>query len=289
MTSRGMYEALLTELVKVNAPSMLLSDFNYYSNKTVQSYINKRYNIYDSYQQTTDDLRVIKSTADITDINKVNDYYEITFPDDYLHILNCFCVYELGSNNCEQQGTMYPAKRLTADSMPLVLTNYYNRPTYERPYFFINHVNSKSDNPTNPGVTDIKNLYEIKNNKVVNSNLPRTVKLNIKKEVSTVDRETGVRYGNPSKVRCEIRCGNERKLAKVIIHYLKTPQTIKLTQEQLDIVQDTSQILEWPDYVCYEIINELVNFVQESVADPRLQTHFQVTQSIANPVQQQSK
>lgn len=173
--------------------------------------------------------------------------------------------------------------------MPLVLTNYYNRPTYKRPYFFINHVNSRPNNPTNPKITDINKLYEIKNDKVVNSNLPRTIKLNIKKEVSTVDRETGVRYGNPSDVRCEIRCGNEHKLVKVIIHYLKTPQTIKLTQEQLDIVQDTSQILEWPDYVCYEIINELVNFVQESIADPRLQTHYQVTQSIANPVQQQSK
>lgn len=63
MTSRQMFEGLLTELSKTNAPSMLLADFNYFLNKAVNSYINKRYNIYDVNQQTTDDLRVLKSTA----------------------------------------------------------------------------------------------------------------------------------------------------------------------------------------------------------------------------------
>ena len=35
MTSRQCFEALLTELSKVNAPSMLLQDFNYFFNKAV--------------------------------------------------------------------------------------------------------------------------------------------------------------------------------------------------------------------------------------------------------------
>ena len=34
---------------------------------------------------------------------------------------------------------------------------------------------------------------------------------------------------------------------------------IELTEEQLDTIEDTSQIIEFPDYVCYEIINELEN------------------------------
>ena len=38
---------MLTELSKVNAPSLLLHEFNYYFNKAVNQYINKRYNIYD--------------------------------------------------------------------------------------------------------------------------------------------------------------------------------------------------------------------------------------------------
>lgn len=99
-----------------------------------------------------------------------------------------------------------------------------------------------------------------------------------------------MRYGNASSIRCEIRCGNDSNLElnKIIIDYLKTPQLVELTQEQINLTQDTSQILEFPDYVCYEIINELVPLVMENNADPRLQTQNAVTQSIANPVQQQT-
>lgn len=42
---------------------MLLEDFNYFINKAVNQYINKKYNIYDINQQSTDDLRVLKATA----------------------------------------------------------------------------------------------------------------------------------------------------------------------------------------------------------------------------------
>lgn len=48
MTSRQMFEALLTELAKQGAPNMLLSDFNYFMNKAVNQYVNKKYNIYDT-------------------------------------------------------------------------------------------------------------------------------------------------------------------------------------------------------------------------------------------------
>lgn len=76
------------------------------------------------------------------------------------------------------------------------------------------------------------------------------------------------------------------KLDKVFIDYIKAPQHIRLTQEQMNLTEDTSQIMEFPDYVCQEIINELVTLVMENTADPRLQTHIPVTQTIANPAQQ---
>jgi hypothetical protein len=43
--------------------------------------------------------------------------------------------------------------------------------------------------------------------------------------------------------------------------------------------------MEYPDYVCQEIINELVHIVMENSSDPRLNTHIPVSQSIANPAQ----
>ena len=88
----------------------------------------------------------------------------------------------------------------------------------------------------------------------------------------------------------EIRYGHDDsvfELVGVFIDYIKAPQTIRLTQEQVNLTEDTSQIMEFPDYVCQEIINELVHLVMENTADPRLQTHIPVTQSIANPAQQQ--
>ena len=123
-----------------------------------------------------------------------------------------------------------------------------------------------------------------------NSNLPRTITLNNNRNIDTVERETAQRYGNASKVRCEIRCGNDPNyiLKKVIIEYIKTPQTLKLTQEQIDLIKDTSQIIEFPDYVCNEILNELVFIVMGKAADQRLSIHSQITQSIANPTQQQT-
>ncbi len=58
MTARELYEYALIEVNKLEAPSLLLEDYNYFINKAVQQYINLVYNRYDVNQQSTDDLRV---------------------------------------------------------------------------------------------------------------------------------------------------------------------------------------------------------------------------------------
>jgi hypothetical protein len=67
------------------------------------------------------------------------------------------------------------------------------------------------------------------------------------------------------------------------------PQFIRLTQEQLDLTQDVSQMLEWPDYVCQEITNILVRLIMERTNDPRLSNNIQISQSIARPNGQQQQ
>lgn len=377
MTARQVWEGMLTELSKVNAPSMLLQDFNYFFNKAISQYINKRYNIYDINQQTSDDLRVLKTTA-ILEANLATQSeplkaladlgagksklfgatYEVILPSDYLHILNCICLYKVNKKwKCYDAGdyVQFAAKRLTADSWSVIVNDYYNRPLPERPYFYIHNININNTLPTNPitdtnpNGTDLSSEYigspkEIQyyliSDKVINStvvvkagtrvyvkdgivykedtyttkiegatmddlstktvegkttksNFPRTIKLGKpdSRTVSTVDRDTGTRYGNASNVRMEIRYGHDDsvfKLEKVFIDYIKSPQTIRLTQEQVNLTEDTSQIMEFPDYVCDQIINELTMLVMENTADPRLQTNPTVTQSIANPAQQQT-
>lgn len=355
---------------------MLLQDFNYFFNKAINQYINKRYNIYDINQQTTDDLRVLKSTAvlipnkanselggvDTSEwntgaVNLMGATYEVYLPLDYLHMLNCVCIFKVKKRfKCYNQGdyVQFAAKRLTADSWSVILNDYYNRPLPWRPYYYIHNVNTSVDLPTNPIKdvsilntntvgTDASKDYSNSTGTIVyvskyktskedseqtisnpqsnpaneisaykkahpdnivtetitvnststgQSNLPRTINLKDINNKSVVEKESGVRYGNASSVRCEIRYGKDDavfELANVAIDYIKAPQTIRLTQEQVDLTEDTSQIMEFPDYVCQEIINELTMLVMENSADPRLQTNLTVSQSIANPAQQQAQ
>lgn len=247
-TARQVWEGMLTELSKVNAPSMLLQDFNYFFNKAINQYINKRYNIYDINQQTTDDLRVLKSTTVLTpepisntisgvDVSEwkagkaslFGATYEVYLPLDYLHMLNCICVYKLNKRfKCYNEGdyVQFAAKRLTADSWSVVVNDYYNRPLPERPYYYIHNVNQSIDLPTNPIEetttlnrdtvgTDTRIDYKVESAEGEslttgpNSNLPRTINLQNFTNKSVVEKESGVRYGNPSSVRCEIRYGQK--------------------------------------------------------------------------------
>ena len=117
--------------------------------------------------------------------------------------------------------------------------------------------------------------------------------------ISNIERGAQIRYGNASKVRLEIRYGSDNSIftldqiegkdgGKVYIDYIKTPQHIRLTQEEIDYTEDKSQVLEFPDYVCQEILNELVILIMENISDPKLQTFPVVNQSIANPAQAQT-
>jgi hypothetical protein len=158
MTSRQLYEAILIELHKENAPNLILEDFNYLANKAINQYINKRYNIYDVNQQTTDDLRVLKATAILTpqrstdydDLslvkNKMATYY-VDLTRDYLHILICFCVFNvIKSYKCYNLGDTWrcAATRLTADAYSQVLDNFWLKPSYKRPYYYIHNINTVS-------------------------------------------------------------------------------------------------------------------------------------------------
>ena len=239
--------------------------------------------------------------------------YEVILPSDYLHILNCICIYNVRQQyKCYNKGDTWraSARRLTADMYSQVLDNFWNKPTYRKPYYYIHNVNTIESgqyytNPTIPtnlqtdpslsesdnrdgSLNDANSGYLIAND----ASPAKTIKINGNTDISNVERAAGVRYGNVSTVRCEIRYGTDNsifELKSVYIDYIKAPQQIRLTQQQIDRTNDTSQVLEYPDYVCQEIINELVHLIMENSSDPRLQTHPVVTQSIANPAQQQTE
>lgn len=254
--------------------------------------------------------------------------YEVYMPIDYLHMLNCVCIYYVAKQkDCWDAGSYIeiPATRLTADSWSQIITDIYNRPSPMRPYYYIHNLNQQQVLPTDPRTKvttgtgleevgiDMNGIYQVTsasggewedndidagttggtNIETQNSNFQRTFKLKTTKgeqQVSLVEKPIALRAGNTSNVRCEIRYGKDDSLFQLVevqIDYVKCPQFIRLTQEQIDLTEDTSQIMEFPDYVNQEIINELVHLVMERVNDPRLGNNIQMTQSIARPTGQQ--
>lgn len=254
--------------------------------------------------------------------------YEVYMPIDYLHMLNCVCIYYVAKQkDCWDAGSYIeiPAIRLTADSWSQIITDIYNRPSPMRPYYYIHNLNQQQVLPTDPRTSvetgtgleevgiDMNGIYQVthadggewEDNDInsgtaggtdiekQNSNFQRTFKLNVNEkdtQVSLVEKPIALRAGNTSNVRCEIRYGKDDSLFQLVevqVDYVKCPQFIRLTQEQIDLTEDTSQIMEFPDYVNQEIINELVHLVMERVNDPRLGNNIQMTQSIARPTEQQ--
>jgi hypothetical protein len=366
MTIKQIFEYALVELNKKDAPSLLLEDYNYYINKSINQYINKVYNMYDVDQQRSDDLRVLKSTSIITPT--VNDdyatsdlfskVYEANLPDDYLHILGCTVEYAVKkAYKCYNAGDYFQigAKRLTADIYPQLINNYYARPSYRNPYFYINNVSTTNTYPTEDNITEViahaftidvtygnvdtsvnistsskivvieldgkittisvtsediaaQNPATSLASKLTTAGITNSVSgdtisisgmsditvygpgLYLSKTPSNTAKIANTRYGNNSKVRIEIRYGKDAsvfELSKIYVDYLKSPKFVRLTQDQVDAVEDTSQELEYPDYVCQEILNDLIKLLMENSSDPRLQTHIPVNTSIATPQQQQ--
>lgn len=366
MTARQIFEATLIELSKMQMPALKLHEFNYLFNKAINQYINKVYNVYDINQQTTDDLRVLKSTAYMkphkieakpymnykgessdnnptysgtspnnatygsassylssahSQIQSLNGAtYEVFMPIDYLHMLNCVCIYYVAKQkDCYDAGSyiQIPATRLTADSWSQIVTDIYNRPTPMHPYYYIHNQNTNitlptapitgngdtsDDNPAGYKGTDLAGTYKVENDDDEpatdggeGSNFQRTFKLNINNQpqnISLVEKPTAARIANPTNVRCEIRYGRDDSLFQLVevqIDYVKSPQFIRLTQEQIDLTEDTSQIMEFPDYINQEIINELVHLVMVHSNDPRLPNDMQITNTIARPTGQQQQ
>lgn len=272
MTARQVFEATAIELSKLQAPVLKLYEFNYLFNKAINQYINKVYNVYDINQQSTDDLRVLKSTTFLTphkvELSSTNSdsaiqniskqtgnldtpsggytgqassylskahrsiqtlhgaTYEVYMPIDYLHLLNCVCIYYVAKQkDCWDAGSYIeiPAIRLTSDSWSSIISDIYNRPSPMRPYYYIHNLNQQQALPTNPRTdketgtgleetgTDMKGEYQVtSSDESDKSNFQRTFKLkedNSERQVSLVEKPIALRAGNTSNVRCEIRYG----------------------------------------------------------------------------------
>ena len=257
------YEHVMTELNKVEAPSLLLEDFNYFANKAVQQYINEVYNRYDINQQSTDDLSVLKTShqENISEdvIGENQSYFPgeskgwyVKLPDNYLHMLNCIVTFDKPGSKCSN-GTKEihsMARRLTSDMFPSIIRNAYLKPSYKCPYYFINNTS-----------------YEVESNSA-------------QKLANVLGITSSETDGDPEQntLRIEIRCGDAVP-KRVYFDYIRQPNPIVLEYDELENGSDKK--LEFPEYVCYEIINRFVKLALENASDPRLETNIPINQTIA--------
>lgn len=280
---------------------MLLEDYNYFINKAVQQYINLVYAKLEIDQQSTDDIRVLKASTVLKPVKLYENpsyshlangmfksSYYVDLPEDYMHLLNCIVEYKVGVSNfkCYNKGDMvyFAARKLTPDMYTQVLNNAYMRPMYKRPYYYLTNINTANTIVTNPSM-DTAILDANKENNETPSALVDS------------NNVPGDRLANPSTVRLELRYGNDDGVFvpnNIYVDYLKSPMYIRLTQEQINSTLDYSQVLEFPDYVCFEIANIFVRLLMENASDPRLQTNIPINNTIAAPAaiqaaQQQSQ
>ena len=321
MTVREIYEYALVELNKLNAPSLLLEDYNYFINKAIQQYINLVYAKSEIDQQSTDDIRVLKTSAILepklfsssltSDKTKLlsNGLFKTSYyadlPTDYMHLLNCIVEYTIQQSNfkCYNKGDTvhFPVRRLTSDMYTQILNNAYMRPMYKRPYYYLSAINTntvtqsegnrlynKPGSLTGMDASDLPTKEGEKALALEKGTIPEN------KSYGLIDSETqaGDRLSNSSTVRLELRFGNDATIFKptaLYIDYIKSPMYVRLTQEQIDSTIDYSQVLEFPDYVCFEITNIFVRLLMENSSDPRLQTNIPLNTTIYNPVTQQQQ
>lgn len=270
MSIQDVYRAVLIELNKVQAPSILLEDFVYFYNKAVQQYINRQYSVFEMTQQLTDDLRVLllsHKAVNGVDLrekkggNVMGGNYECQLPEDYLHILNCICEFQDNYSQPKCGSTVAStfeegANKLDTSQWSTVINNYYMRPSVKRPYFYIINVNDPYKDANH------KNLFK--------------------------DKLNPSRDSNATTPLMQIKCGNDvsndpsakYRLNAVYFDYLRSPEYLMIDQDDLDKVGDDTKVLEFPDYVVYEIINQIVLLVMENAKDQRASTHPQVNTSI---------
>ena len=222
-----------------------------------------------------------------------------------MHLLNCIVEYTIQQSNfkCYNKGDTvhFPVRRLTSDMYTQILNNAYMRPMYKRPYYYLSAINtntvaqSEGDRLYNkPGSLTGMNSNDLptKEGEEVLALEKGTIPEN--KSYGLIDSETqaGDRLSNSSTVRLELRFGNDATIFKptaLYIDYIKSPMYVRLTQEQIDSTIDYSQVLEFPDYVCFEITNIFVRLLMENSSDPRLQTNIPLNTTIYNPAAQQQQ
>ena len=198
-------------------------------------------------------------------------------------------------NTSSNKSIVSQCSRLTANLDSGITNNYYMKPSPTKPYYYIvsrnvDSVNSISgDHPMVVGsannLLNYNGEYDTFGGPTDHDKIWFDLEGDNNQIHTLMFNDSNVRTPNRSTVYIEIHAGNSNyNLDKIQITYLKSPVYVSMTHAQLvDELRDTTQELEFPDYVCYEVINIYVRLLLENASDPRLQTNIPINQTIAVP------
>jgi hypothetical protein len=108
--------------------------------------VNERYNLFETKQQLTDDLRVLTRSKfipvnpTVNNLNTFESNYECNLPSDYFHILNCICRFrDKRKLKCKDSQSVFEqgANKLDTNQWSHVINNYYMKPSVRQPYYYI--------------------------------------------------------------------------------------------------------------------------------------------------------
>jgi len=253
MTSKGLYENILIELRKAKAPSLHLSDYLYWVNKGTQEYINERYNKFQIDQQVTDDLTAL-ITGDIFVFNSNNTGFYRKDPTTIIAVSS--------------------GKRYNSSFVKFFTPeNYW--------HMVGSHVTSYTKFPVKCYPAGYEYFYPSKR---LNANTANGIITNayLKPNADRVYHDFSNNSITNTRADLTYYFGDDRKygIKEVSIDYLKKPEKIILTPVQVNLPVDNSMVIEFPEYVCNEIIKRCVKLILENSSDPRLQTNIPINQTI---------
>lgn len=265
------------------------------------------------------DLGEAKNTID----SNMGVIYEVNLPDDYFHLIACQVVFEVKQIfRCYDEGEFFAkgAIRATGELNSESITNAYFRPSYRNPYYYIINNYSSYDNNyyaymdkieySDEDFQTVDDKYKkgstldiiykglpVAEKAKVDSAYTARIKTNLESYLSSAPYWSKIQEcKNPTEVKSilnknynnvilQIRAGDNSVFepSYVYIDYIKVPQYVRLTQKQFNSDADTSQVLEFPEYVCQEILNILIRLLLENYSDPRIQTNPAINQTIAPP------
>lgn len=166
-----------------------------------------------------------------------------------------------GCKASENYSNKYPARKLTADQYPAIINNAYFKPSYRSPYYTV--LTSREDTISLDTIIDPCNV--------------RDTSATLDAIIDPCD----IILNENTQYYLDIKCGNSTKQTPSVayVEYLRVPKKVILNEDQLYGV-DTTEKMEFSDYVCYEIINEFVKLLLENTADPRLSTNVPINQTV---------